>query len=49
VVAAPGGVAVTTGEGLLRLDEVQPAGRRPMPGKAFVNGAPGFVGATLSE
>jgi len=49
VVAVPGGVAVTTGEGVLRLDEVQPAGRRPMPGKAFVNGAPGFVGATLAE
>lgn len=47
VVAVPGGVAVATGVGLLRLDEVQAAGRRPMPGKAFVNGAPGFVGARL--
>lgn len=47
VVAVSGGVAVATGEGLLRLDEVQPAGRRPMPGKAFVNGAPGFVGSML--
>ncbi|MFN8482109.1 MAG: methionyl-tRNA formyltransferase [Anaerolineae bacterium] len=48
VVAVPGGVAVVTGDGALRLDEVQPAGKRPMPGKAFVNGAPGFVGARLS-
>ncbi len=47
VVAVPGGMAVGTGEGLLRLDEVQPAGRRPMPGKAFVNGAKDFVGAHL--
>lgn len=47
VVETPGGVAVATGEELLRLDEVQPAGRRPMAGKAFVNGAPGFLGARL--
>ena len=48
VVTAPGGVAVVAGDGALRLDEVQPAGKRPMPGKAFVNGAPGFVGARLA-
>ena len=48
VVSVPGGVAVVTGEGALRLDEIQPAGRRPMPGKAFVNGAQDFVGARLS-
>ncbi len=48
VIAVPGGVAVVTGEDALRLDEVQPAGRRAMPGRAFVNGAPGFVGARLS-
>jgi methionyl-tRNA formyltransferase len=47
VVAVPGGVAVATGEGALRLDEVQPAGRRPMPGKAFVNGAKDFIGSHL--
>ena len=48
VITVPGGVAVVTGDGALRLDEVQPAGKRPMPGKAFVNGAPGFVGARLA-
>lgn len=47
VVAVPGGAAVLTGQAALRLDEVQPAGRRPMPGKAFLNGAPGFIGANL--
>ena len=31
--------AVGTGEGLLVLDEVQPAGKRPMPGKVFLQGA----------
>ncbi|MFN8471346.1 MAG: methionyl-tRNA formyltransferase [Anaerolineae bacterium] len=48
VVAVSGGVAVVTGDGALRLDEVQPAGKRPMPGKAFINGAPGFIGAHLA-
>lgn len=49
VVMVQGGVAVATGAGLLRLDEVQPAGRRPMPGKAFVNGAKDFIGSHLKE
>jgi methionyl-tRNA formyltransferase len=31
--------AVSTGDGILILDEVQPAGKRPMPGKAFLAGA----------
>jgi methionyl-tRNA formyltransferase len=31
--------AFGTGNGLLALDEVQPAGRRPMPGKVFLQGA----------
>jgi methionyl-tRNA formyltransferase len=31
--------AVGTGEGILVLDEVQPAGKKPMPGKAFLAGA----------
>ncbi len=48
VIPVAGGVAVVTGDGALRLDEVQPAGKRPMPGKAFVNGAPGFIGMRLS-
>ena len=34
-----GQAAVGTGSGLLILDEVQPAGRKPMPGKAFLAGA----------
>jgi methionyl-tRNA formyltransferase len=35
--------AVGTGEGILILDEVQPAGKRPMPGKAFLSGAHDWV------
>jgi len=31
--------AVRAGEGLLVLDEVQPAGKKPMPGSAFLQGA----------
>lgn len=31
--------AVGTGEGILVLEEVQPAGKKPMPGKAFLYGA----------
>ena len=34
--------AVATGDGLLVLDEVQPAGKKPMPGKVFLNGARGW-------
>jgi methionyl-tRNA formyltransferase len=31
--------AVGTGDGVLILEEVQPAGKKPMPGKAFLTGA----------
>jgi len=31
--------AVGTSDGLLVLEEVQPAGKKPMPGKAFLAGA----------
>jgi len=31
--------AVGTGKGILVLDEVQPAGKKSMPGKAFLAGA----------
>jgi methionyl-tRNA formyltransferase len=31
--------AVGTGDGILILDEIQPAGKKPMPGKAFLAGA----------
>ncbi len=47
VLALDTGPAVVTGDGLLRLVTVQPAGKRPMPAKAFTRGARGFVGARL--
>ncbi len=34
--------AVGTTQGVLVLDEVQPAGKKPMPGKVFLNGARGW-------
>jgi methionyl-tRNA formyltransferase len=34
--------AFMTGDGLLVLDEVQPAGKKPMPGKVFLSGARGW-------
>jgi methionyl-tRNA formyltransferase len=40
-------VAVITGEGLLRLDQLQLAGKRALSGAEFVRGRPGFVGARL--
>ncbi len=47
VVAADSLVAVGTGDGLLTLHEVQPAGKRRMTVTAFLNGAPDFVGSRL--
>jgi methionyl-tRNA formyltransferase len=41
--------AVVTGEGLLRLDEVQIAGKRAMSGSDFVRGRPDFIGARLES
>ena len=41
------GVAVGTGAGLLLLRTVQPAGKRPLDVRSFVNGAPDFIGAQL--
>jgi methionyl-tRNA formyltransferase len=41
------GVAVATGDGLLELVTIQPAGKREMTARAFLNGAPDFVGAVL--
>jgi methionyl-tRNA formyltransferase len=38
---------VVTGDGILWLEEVQPAGKKPMPVSAFLQGAPGFVGSRL--
>jgi methionyl-tRNA formyltransferase len=47
VVAAQPGLAVGTGEGLLLLRTVQPAGKRPMDARSFLNGARDFVGSRL--
>lgn len=41
-------VAVGCGDGLLVLKEIQPAGKRPMSIKSFLNGAPKFTGSTLT-
>jgi methionyl-tRNA formyltransferase len=38
---------VVTGEGLLRLDQVQLAGKRALSGADFVRGQPNFIGAKL--
>jgi len=52
--AAPGvvrrtanGAAIGTGEKLLLLHTIQPAGKRSMDVRSFLNGAPDFIGATL--
>ena len=53
--AAPGTVfihengepAVAAKEGAVRLFRVQPEGKKPMSGKAFLNGYPDFAGAAL--
>lgn len=45
VVQTADGVAVGTGEGLLRLVTIQPAGKRQMEIRSFLNGAPDFVGS----
>ncbi len=42
-------VAVGTGEGLLALQAVQPAGKRCMTAATFRNGAPDFVGSRLGR
>jgi methionyl-tRNA formyltransferase len=47
VLATPQGPAVGTGAGLLLLEQVQPAGKRAMEARSFVNGAPDFVGSLL--
>jgi methionyl-tRNA formyltransferase len=42
-------VGVVTGDGVLWLEEVQAAGKRPMPVSAFLAGARGFIGSRLGE
>jgi methionyl-tRNA formyltransferase len=50
VAAEPAGdpLAMTTGRGLLRLLEVQPAGRRRMSGAALLRGRPHLVGTRVA-
>jgi methionyl-tRNA formyltransferase len=47
VAVTPSGPAVGTGVGLLLLKQVQPAGKRSMDARSFLNGAPHFVGSRL--
>lgn len=47
VVQAGSEIAVVTGDGLLRLDQVQLESRRPLDIQAFVRGQRRFVGSTL--
>ena len=48
VVADADGAAVATGEGVLHLDTVQLAGKRPMDAGAFIRGHSGFIGGRLT-
>ena len=47
LVALPEGPAVVTGDGLLLLREVQPAGKRSMPGTDWLRGATSLLGSVL--
>jgi methionyl-tRNA formyltransferase len=47
IAGTQGAVGVVTGDGVLWIDEVQAAGKRPMLASAFVGGARGFVGSRL--
>lgn len=49
VVGTPSGPAVGTGDGLLLLVDVQPAGKRAMDARSFLNGAQDFIGAHLAD
>ncbi len=49
VVRVDDGAAVATGEGALRLEEVQPAGKRAMDIGPFLQGRQDFVGSQLGE
>lgn len=48
VFKSEGAIGVVTGDGALIFDTVQPAGKKPMGVRDFVNGAKEFIGATLS-
>lgn len=47
VIKVDGQPAIGTPEGALALDEIQPAGKKPMSGASFLNGNQNFVGAQL--
>jgi methionyl-tRNA formyltransferase len=47
VVQLGAGLAVSTGDGYLLLEELQAAGKRPTSAQAFAHGARGFIGARL--
>ncbi len=49
VVATADGPAVGTGAGRLLLHTVQPAGKRSLDVRSFLNGAPDFVGSVLGN
>jgi methionyl-tRNA formyltransferase len=43
------GIGVVTGQGLLELQEVQLAGKKPASGEAFARGQRDLIGACLGE
>jgi methionyl-tRNA formyltransferase len=47
IVPDEGGLALATSSGRLLLDEVQPAGGRPMTGEAYVRGRPAILGRSV--
>lgn len=47
VIKVDGQPAIGTPEGALALDEIQPAGKKPMSSASFLNGNPNFVGSQL--
>jgi methionyl-tRNA formyltransferase len=49
VLERQGAIVIVTGEGFLRLDIVQLAGRNPMSIGDFVHGQRGFVGSSLGR
>ncbi len=49
IVQTAAGPAVGTGAGLLRLLTVQPAGKRQMDMRSFLNGAPEFIGSHVGK
>jgi methionyl-tRNA formyltransferase len=48
IVPDPLGLALATADGRLILDEVQPAGGRPMTGDAWLRGRPAILGAQIA-